>query len=72
MSNRGTKEHITELEKPVTFEQKCPIPWWKRFGMIGFAFFFIKGLGWIALFAITFIWGDDALDGIKTFFSNLF
>lgn len=52
--------------------KKCPLPWWKRLGFLGFMFFFIKGMGWIAIFSITYLWGPEALDGIKSFFSGLF
>ncbi|MFT4969199.1 MAG: hypothetical protein ACI9O4_000944 [Chitinophagales bacterium] len=52
--------------------KKCPLPWWKRLGFLGFMFFFIKGLGWIAIFSISYVWGPEALNGIKGFFSGLF
>ncbi len=52
--------------------KECPLPWWKRLGFLGFMFFFIKGLGWIAIFTISYIWGPEALDSIQEFFKNLF
>jgi hypothetical protein len=44
----------------------------KRFGVAGFLFFLIKGLIWLAIFAIGWIWGPEAIDAIKGFFSNVF
>ena len=61
----------TEIEEQ-TEVKKCPLPWWKRLGFLGFMFFFIKGLGWIAIFTITYIWGPEALDAIKAYFTGLF
>lgn len=52
--------------------KKCPLPWWKRLGFLGFMFFFIKGLGWIVLFTISYIWGPEALESIQDFFKNIF
>ena len=43
----------------------CPLPWWKRLGFLGFMFFFVKGLGWIAIFSVTYIWGPEAIDSVK-------
>jgi hypothetical protein len=44
-------------------KRKCPaVKWVKRFGVIGFLFFFIKGLIWLALiFAATYL-GYDFLN----------
>ncbi|MCB9256716.1 MAG: hypothetical protein H6579_06280 [Chitinophagales bacterium] len=52
--------------------KKCPLPWWKRIGFLGFMFFFLKGMAWIAVFAISYFWGPEALGNIKAFFANLF
>ncbi|MEJ6695259.1 MAG: hypothetical protein QNK51_05470 [Chitinophagales bacterium] len=63
--------HSIESQNEVAVK-KCPLPWWKRIGFLGFMFFFIKGLGWIGIFSISYIWGPEALESIKTFFTNLF
>ena len=68
MSKEITQEEIIDS----TVEKKCPLPWWKRIGFLGFMFFLIKGLGWLAIFAITAIWGPEALTAIQDFFANLF
>jgi hypothetical protein len=67
-----TKILENKVEKEQTLIKSCPVPWWKRLGILGFMFFFIKGLGWIAIFTISYVWGEEALESIKTFFSSLF
>lgn len=61
----------TDVKEQVAVK-KCPLPWWKRIGFLGFMFFFVKGLGWIAIFSVTYVWGPEALDNLKTFFTSLF
>lgn len=66
-------EQSMRIEKQEnTTEDKKAIPWWKKLGIAGFLFFLIKGLIWIAVFVIGYIWGPEALDSIKAFFQNLF
>lgn len=52
--------------------KKKSISWIKKLGFFGFMFFFIKGMGWILLAIIAWIWGPEAIVAIKDFFANLF
>lgn len=72
MHQQITEQEQQELKQNAVFEQKCPIPWWKRIGMLGFLFFFVKGLVWLVIFAIGWIWGPEAFESVKEFFSGLF
>lgn len=63
----------TEIEKVQDNEtQKKSISWIKKLGFAGFMFFFIKGMAWVVLAVIAWIWGPEAVVAIKDFFVNLF
>lgn len=51
--------------------KKCPVPIWKRAGYIGFWFFFFKGIAWIVMAVLVWIWGPDFFTNVKDFFLNL-
>ena len=67
-----SKSIDTSNSNSKTQVKDCPLPWWKRLGFLGFMFFFVKGLGWIAIFSVSYIWGPEAIDSLKEFFRNLF
>ena len=46
--------------------------WFRRFGLAGFLFFFIKGMVWIAIALIGYFFGPEVFNDIKTFFTTIF
>ncbi len=37
------------------------IAWFKKLGFAGFMFFFLKGMGWIVIFALVYFFGEEIL-----------
>ncbi len=60
---------MNTLDKPKEQSVECPVPhkerskfkvWMKRIGIVGFLFFLLKGLIWIAIF----IFGAEAIKNL--------
>lgn len=47
--------------------KKCPISWWKRIWIMGFWFFFFKGIAWIIGILIIYIWGENVFKNAKSY-----
>ncbi|MEZ4915801.1 MAG: hypothetical protein R2836_02310 [Chitinophagales bacterium] len=62
----------TQIQEENKEAQNKSVSWLKRLGFAGFMFFFLKGMGWIVLAVIAWIWGPEAIVEIKNFFANLF
>lgn len=71
MEEKEIKAIIENLQEEPSGEKKSK-SLIKKFGFAGFMFFFIKGMGWVVVAIIAWIWGPESIDVIKEFFVNLF
>jgi len=51
--------------------KKCPISWTKRIMLMGFWFFFFKGIAWILGIFIIYLFGDNIFKNIKAYMLEL-